>query len=257
VSHPPTAVDGVVTDLRERILSGTLRPGMSLPPERELAGQLDVSRATLREGLSILSQMGLLTTQRGRRGGAIVSTPPVTTVGASLSLLLQTRSVSAGQLVEFRRALEVEAAQLAAERRSAAELAEIRAALDAYVASGDDANAQNARGRAFHYAVARASGNALLAETMTSLNQAFAACFALQHATPDAASLIAALHAPILEAIARQDAAAARRAMVGHFDQLDRALRALGLSDRAVGRRGAERVRAASVGERGWCLEEN
>ena len=89
-----------------------------MPPERELAGQLAVSRATLREGLSILSQMGLLSIHRGRGGGAVVTAPPATTVSASIALLFQTRVVTAGQLCEFRRAFEVEAAQLAAERRS-------------------------------------------------------------------------------------------------------------------------------------------
>jgi GntR family transcriptional repressor for pyruvate dehydrogenase complex len=235
MAHPPTAVDGVVSGLRDRIHSGMLRPGTLLPPERELAGQLDVSRATLREGLSILSHMGLVMSQRGRSGGAVVTAPAVTTVSASLALLLQTRAITAGQLVEFRRALEVEAAQLAAARRTEVELEELTAALEAYVASGGDAVAQNARGRAFHYAVARASGNPLLAETMTSLNQAFAECFALQHTTPDPTRLIAALHAPILTAIDQRDAPAARAAMMAHFDQLERALHVLGLSDRAIG----------------------
>ena len=65
MTNPPSAVDTVVAGLRGRILSGSLQPGTSLPPERELAGQLAVSRATLREGLSVLSQMGLLSIQRG------------------------------------------------------------------------------------------------------------------------------------------------------------------------------------------------
>src|SRR5215210_4604619 len=129
MAHPPTAVEAVVQGLRGRIVSGSLPPGMALPPERELAGQLDVSRATLREGLSILSQMGLLSIQRGRGGGAVVTAPPATTVSSSIALLFQTRAVTAGQLSEFRRALEVEAAQLAAMRRSASELEEITVAL--------------------------------------------------------------------------------------------------------------------------------
>src|SRR5215208_7582455 len=110
VTHPPTAVDCVVAGLRARILAGTLQPGTSLPPERELAGQLAVSRATLREGLSILTQMGLLSIQRGRGGGAVVTAPPATMVSSSIALLFQTRAVTAGQLSEFRRALEIEAA---------------------------------------------------------------------------------------------------------------------------------------------------
>lgn len=229
------AAAGVVDHLRGRILSGALRPGTSLPPERELAGQLDVSRATLREGLSILAQMGLLTIHRGRAGGAIVTTPPPTTVSSSITLLFQTRVITAGQLAEFRRALEVEAAQLAAERRTSEELAEMAVALDAYVSCGDNAKAQNSHGWAFHHAVARASGNPLLAETMASLNEAFTECFELLHAMPDPELLIRELHTPILEAIGRRDVPAAREAMLVHFAQLASVLRDLGLSERPLG----------------------
>jgi DNA-binding FadR family transcriptional regulator len=233
--HATTATATVVEQIRRRILSGSLRPGALLPPERELAVQLDVSRATLRQGLSILSQMGLLTIHRGRSGGAVVTAPPPTTVSASIALLFQTRVITAGQLCEFRRALEVEAAQLAAARRSAAELAEISAALDAYLADGHDAVKQNAAGRAFHYAVARASGNPLLWETMTSINDAFATCLDLQHTEPDPARLIYQLHWPIVDAVGRGDGIEARQAMSTHFDQLQRALRHLGINERPVG----------------------
>ena len=238
---PPTAVSSVVQGLRERILSGGLHPGMALPPERVLASQLAVSRATLREGLSVLSHMGLLSIQRGRGGGAVVTAPPVTTVSASIALLFQTRAVTAGQLCEFRRALEVEAAQLAATRRSEAGIVEIAAALDAYLAHGNDAVAQNVHGRAFHHAVARASGNSLLAETMVSINEAFAEVFALLHTTPDPVPLIHALHWPLLDAIRRGEPTAARAAMLAHFEQLEQVLHERGVNDEPLG------VRAAST----------
>jgi DNA-binding FadR family transcriptional regulator len=238
VAHPPTAAAGVVQRLRGRIVSGALQPGTALPPERELAEQLDVSRATLREGLSILAHMGLVTIQRGRSGGAVVTAPPAATVSSSITLLFQTRVVTAGQLCEFRRALEVEAAQLAATRRGQSDLTTIASALQAYVASGSDPTRQNSRGRAFHYAVARASGNPLLTETLLSLDEAFAECFDLQHAVPDPAWLIHDIHAPICDAIRQRDAVAARRAMLAHFDQLDQALGELGLSQRPVASHG-------------------
>jgi GntR family transcriptional regulator, transcriptional repressor for pyruvate dehydrogenase complex len=230
-----TATATVVEQIRQRILSGSLRPGMSLPPERELAVQLDVSRATLRQGLSILAQMGLLTIRRGRSGGAVVTAPQATTVSTSIALLCQTRVVTAGQLCEFRRALEVEAVQLAAARRSARELAEIFAALEAYLVDEADAAKQNASGRAFHHTLAKASGNPLLLETMTSINDAFAACLVLQHSDPDPVRLIDHLHWPIVDAIRRQDETDARQAMLAHFDQLQRALCQLGISERPVG----------------------
>ena len=228
--HPRTAASAVVAQLRGRILSGALRPGTPLPPERTLASELAVSRSTLREGLSILSHMGLVAIQPGRAGGAVVTRPPVTTVSASIALLWQTRGITAGQLCEFRRALEVEAAQLAADRATAADRAAITAALQAYAAPNLSPDQQNIHGRAFHQAVARASGNPLLAETMASLNDAFAASFALVHAEPDAVELILDLHQPILDAIAARDSAAARTAMIVHFEQLTAVLHELGLS---------------------------
>lgn len=232
--QPHTAAAGVVAQLRERILSGRLRPGMTLPPERVLANQLAVSRATLREGLSILSQMGLVSIQPGRGGGSVVTAPPATTVSSSIALLFHTRSITAGQLCEFRRALEVEAAQLAASRRTSADLTAVHSALEAYATCGHDAQAQNVHGRAFHYAVAEASGNPLLAETMGSINDAFAECFAVLHEGPDEERLIRTLHEPILHAIQQHDPAAARQAMQRHFDQLDQVLHDLGLREHPI-----------------------
>jgi DNA-binding FadR family transcriptional regulator len=150
-------------------------------------------------------------------------------------------------------------------RRSRQELEEIVTALDAYVASGKDTAAQNLHGRGFHYAVARASGNPLLTETMISLNDAFAACFHLQHTAraPDPAQLIHELHWPILDAIRHRDESGARRAMVAHFDQLENALSDLGISDLAIGNQsesdrvnsadaaGSPRRQPASLAERG------
>lgn len=227
----PTAAAGVVEHLRERILSGDLQPGTALPPERVLASELAVSRATLREGLSTLAQMGLVSIQRGRGGGAVVTVPAVSTVSSSIALLFQTRSVTAGQLAEFRRALEVEAAQLAALRRTDADLDAMSAALAAYAGTAD-ISTQSEQGRAFHHAIARASGNPLLAETMASLNEAFAESFEMMlHVSPDQADVIIALHQPILDAIRAQDAAAARQHMLIHFDHLFAVFAAQGLSD--------------------------
>jgi DNA-binding FadR family transcriptional regulator len=227
----PTAAASVVEQLRGRILSGALQPGTALPPERALASELAVSRATLREGLSTLSQMGLVSIQRGRGGGAVVTAPPVSIVSSSIALLFRTRSVTAGQLAEFRRALEIEAAQLAAVRRTDTDLDVMASSLAAY-ASTTDIPTQSEQGRAFHHAIARASGNPLLAETMASLNEAFAESFEMMlHVSPDQADVILALHQPILDAIRARDAAAARRHMHTHFDHLLAVFAAQGLGD--------------------------
>jgi GntR family transcriptional regulator, transcriptional repressor for pyruvate dehydrogenase complex len=231
----PTAVDVVVARLQQEIVAGERPPGALLPPEREFAAQLDVSRATLREALSILAQKGLLVTRRGRNGGAVVSSPGPATVSSSVALLYHTRGVTARQLAEFRRALEVQAAQLAAARRGDDAMRRIEIACDRYLAAVGEPD-ENALGRAFHYAVAVASDNPLLAETMYSLNEAFAECLGLQLRFAARMSADAArLHPPIVAAIRAQDVAAARRAMEVHFDQLDALLAEAGLDERRLG----------------------
>ena len=73
---------------------------------------------------------------------------------------------------------------------------------------------------------------------MASINEAFAECFTLLHAAPDPAPLIHTLHWPILDAIQHANAAAARAAMLAHFDQLAQVLRDLGVGDEPLVGRG-------------------
>lgn len=73
--QPPTAFEQTVERLATAIKLGFLPPGGQLPPERELARQLEISRTTLRQALTALAQSGLVTTSRGRRGGTFVADP--------------------------------------------------------------------------------------------------------------------------------------------------------------------------------------
>lgn len=246
---PPsgTVASGIVDRLRERILTGVLPQGSMLPPERELAVQLGVSRATLRQGLSVLGQMGLVSTQRGRSGGAIVTAPSPAKVASSVTLLVQTRAVTVAQLTEIRRALEIEATQLSATRRTAAELREIEEAVQQYIAEADRPSFHNQLGRRFHYAIARASGNPLLTEMMYSLNEAFAECLDLLGVAPNSIEMTRAIHLPIVEAIRRQNPNDARRAMSDHFQQLEQAHQAMDLSERLLGQVAAKSVSTREV----------
>ena len=65
------SADAVVQQIEELILNGVLRPGDRLPPERELASEIDISRPVLREALKLLEERGLLTSRQG--GGTFVA----------------------------------------------------------------------------------------------------------------------------------------------------------------------------------------
>src|SRR5688572_31856673 len=81
--QPPTTFEETVGRLGTAIRLGVLAPGTRLPPERELAEQLGISRSTLRQALKTLTETGHLVATRGRTGGTFVAdTPPVYAVPA-------------------------------------------------------------------------------------------------------------------------------------------------------------------------------
>ena len=65
--RPPTTFEETVERLGTAIRLGLLSPGSRLPPERDLAGELGISRSTLRQALTTLVQSGHLVSRRGRR----------------------------------------------------------------------------------------------------------------------------------------------------------------------------------------------
>jgi len=98
----PPAYAQIEDRLAEAIAAGHLRSGDRLPPERELAERLGVSRMTLRQALETLQRRGLLTRTVGRRGGTFVAEPKIErdlTALAGLSQQLQRQGHQAGATV--------------------------------------------------------------------------------------------------------------------------------------------------------------
>ena len=108
--QPPTTFEETVERLGTAIKLGLLAPGSKLPPERELADQLDISRSTLRQALTTLVQSGHLVAARGRGGGTFVADEPPLTVRPIPEPDKQRDAL------DYRVAIETGAALLAAER---------------------------------------------------------------------------------------------------------------------------------------------
>lgn len=124
----PAAYAVVVQHLRRAIHLGTYAPGEKLPPEREHAELLGVSRVTLREALRVLEGEGYLQMRRGSAGGAIVSGPPASPGRSSEYLREHLDEILA--LQEFRQAIEPLSAARAAERRTPEALDRLRKSVD-------------------------------------------------------------------------------------------------------------------------------
>ena len=163
--------DSVASILEKRILEGSLRAGQRLPPERELAEQLGVSRPSLREALQKLAAKGLVRTRQG--GGTVVTDLLQASFVDPWRDMLNGHPALQHDLLEFRYMVEGQAAQLAAERANDFDIERIDAAFDKLEAAYEHGDLDSCikADVDFHQAVAEASHNALIAHLSASLHR--------------------------------------------------------------------------------------
>lgn len=164
IIHPARAAqttEQVVARVYELIKEQNLQPGGRLPPERELAKQLGVSRPALRAGLGSLISMGVLQSRQGA-GTFIVDGPPALD-SEPLRLLAQLHGFSYDHMFETRSILEVGAAGLAAENATGDQLATMSEEIAEMYAALADPQQFLVHDISFHRAVAAGSGNPTLA----------------------------------------------------------------------------------------------
>src|SRR6476646_5220133 len=145
----------VVQHVRALIERGELRPGDRLPPERELAVQLGVSRPSVRAGLRSLAAIGVLQTRHG--AGTFITDGPPTLGSEPLSFLAALHGFTPDELFEARRSLEVGVAAFAAERATGEHLASTAEEITGMYASLDEPLAFLRHDIRFHRAIASAS----------------------------------------------------------------------------------------------------
>ncbi len=120
--------DEIVRQLENLIVNNELSVGDALPPERDLAAQLGVSRNILREAISTMVQKGLLEVRQG--SGTYVASPSIELLRDSLSFFVRFTDSGLFDLLEARFALEIQIAELAARRSTPEDVALIAACLD-------------------------------------------------------------------------------------------------------------------------------
>lgn len=152
-------VETVIAQLRSQIESGEWRCNERIPTEEQLTAILQVGRNTVREAVRALVHIGMLEVRQG--DGTYVRSNRDPSV-----ILRQVDSAALGDQLEVRRALEVEAARLAALRRTESDLAAMRRALDARGTWTDETSLAEfvERDARFHLSVVEASHNSALIE---------------------------------------------------------------------------------------------
>jgi GntR family transcriptional repressor for pyruvate dehydrogenase complex len=164
--EPPTTFEETVERLGTAIRLGLLAPGNRLPPERDLAEQLCISRSTLRHALPTLVQSGHLVAVRGRAGGTFVAESPP--LAERRKATTEPLGDEARAVLDYRVAVETGATVLAAERAEQADFER----LDALVGRMDGAASFENYRRAdvrFHIGVAEAARSPRLVTAMTEV----------------------------------------------------------------------------------------
>jgi len=210
----------LVESLGDRIRDGRLAPGLKLPTEAAIMAEYGVSRTVVREALSKLQAAGQVRTRHGI-GTFVVGVGETAPFRIAPDQLATLQDVIA--MLELRIGLETEAAALAAQRRSEANLLEMRQALDDFAAAvqaGRDAVAADFR---FHLEVARATQNPHFADLMATLGAPMIPRARLDAPVPltderrEYLQRVNGEHESIFDAIASQDSESARAAMRTHL----------------------------------------
>lgn len=213
----------VIDAVEEQIMAGSLSVGDPLPPERELATKLRVSRASVREALRVLESLGVVRSSggSGRSAGTFIAAMPTAALTRFLRLHVALANFSVDDVVETRIQLERSSAVLAATRADEDALAEVNAQLAIMDTPGVSLEVFNDADTAFHVAIAQAAGNQLFSDLTaairTSLRQPIFASF---HEVDDQRTLMGTLqsqHHGIMEAIIAGDTERAARLTEEHI----------------------------------------
>lgn len=207
----------VVQRLREHVTDSGLDVGDRLPAERELAERLGVSRASVRQAIVVLEVQGMVEVRHG--GGTYLRKR---TLDSDPVDELVARKRRLPDVFDAREALETKLAELAAERRTDDDMAEIDAALDDMRAQVDSGDHGNDGDRRFHAAITAAAHSTMLAEFMRTIADDIAESRRESLRQPGRPPRSLAQHERIADAIRAGHGRAAATAMRRHLRTVSR-----------------------------------
>lgn len=227
--RPKKAALEIISQIRQAILTGQLKPGDRLPAERELIASFGVSKNTMREALRVLEVMGFLTIRQGPGGGAEVMAPDMQTTQDSIANFLHFQNTSITDLSEARRVVEPYLARTAATRLRPVELERLESLNEAcrqtlargesLVGCPDEVN--------FHRTLAHVSENPVLI-LITDLVNSLLVDSKL-HLRPglDFSRRVLEAHERILVALQARDGERAAQEMLSHIEEVESGLLSL------------------------------
>ncbi|HWG62579.1 MAG TPA: FCD domain-containing protein [Streptosporangiaceae bacterium] len=210
----------VAQRLLNDIANGVLQPGAVVPGEIELAETLQVGRSSVREALRVLDSRGLI----ARAGtGRFMVAEHANPVAEALSVMYDLRRIDLEEIFDLRALIEIQAAGVAAERRTPEDLTKIAEPIGAMQWGSATPEELHQADMRFHIAVAAATQNRATARIVEALRlivySAVHGPLFTRTDSSDWSSATIGEHVRIVEAISAGDATAARTAMRAHLDR--------------------------------------
>jgi DNA-binding FadR family transcriptional regulator len=209
------------------IALGQFVPGQRLPAERELAGMLNVSRATVREAIARLAESGYVTVRRGRAGGTFVAAGWGPDAEEMIRRTLNPEWQELELLLDFRQLVEQQIARTAAIRRQDTDIVAIRRALSDYEHAGDDRDSSHLADLALHRAIATATQNPHLRDLSLSVRHDISFGFEAEPYSPEVRRRALHQHPELAQAVIDGNPERAAELAAGHFSLTESMLREL------------------------------
>ncbi len=217
------AYEAVIDRVEEQITTGALHVGDRLPPERDLASMLGVSRAAVREAMRVLEAQGVVRAGVGvgPDSGTSLASMPSEALTQMLRLHIALANFPMMDVIEARVMLERWSARLAASQGTDDDIAHIGTIMDQMDAAAGDLERFNELDTMFHVAIAESSRNRLVADMTTAIRDSMRRLIltsfqALDEWTP-MAEVLRRQHRAVYEAIRDRDGARAADAVEAHI----------------------------------------
>jgi GntR family transcriptional repressor for pyruvate dehydrogenase complex len=213
----------IIRQIARLVEDGSLKLDDRFPTERDLQERWQVSRPVLREAFRVLEMQGVVESRPG--AGRYLRSDRIPDPARFRQAHLQANRTDLLQVWDAREAVEAKAAELAAMHASQAQIADIRKAVKKLTSGSLEDLQRFDFNREFHLAVAEASCNPTIIDMIATLIGRSNKIGFRAVMDPAAWEALPSRHMPILEAIAARDPAAARRAVIFHFDGMRESVR--------------------------------
>jgi len=225
--RPKKLSEEIVSQIKDLIGNGELKPGQRIPSERELAAFLGVSRPSVREAIMVLEAMGFLESRQG--GGTYVRSLTEMSMADPLASMVERRDPRMlHALTEVRMGLETWSAYLAAKRAEDSEIAQMRELYEVMVDQADGGGWDPEIDAQFHLTITAATHNTLQVHVLNTIQSLFQTTIMVAlgefYSKEGYIELLLNHHREILEAIEAHDPELARQKMMEHLTLVEEKL---------------------------------